>query len=661
MQSPLWILFAASLVLLPSAAEGHAKDRGPEAQELVRDGRNRYSEGSLGQRRIALRELEQAALLAPHDTRVLGELGRAYLDAGFTHDAMETFERITRLEPANADAWYGLGQVWKRDWLATLAPASLGRTIECFGNCARLQPDRAEAWTALSVMRVEQGDAPGAAICARLALAADPDGGGAPLASAYLDYHTGRVAEAESLFTLAIGRLAPPLAARFRDVTSLVPKADGDRLADMTPVERAEFTRRFWSESDPDPTTRTNEARVEYWARVAHAVLLFSDPWSPHWDMRAELYTRYGSPEHVGYPPAGIPLARRPNTRDNLFSDGMNGVRYIGDADPMWYPMHTQIWDYPRLGMSVVLEDLAISGNYELPRDPYRDTDPVPDPAALARNGLLATNGGRAAFKALPPGVQPLEVNGLVSTFEGERGPRLLAHVAVPASPDQALVAECVVIDSSEREVARSSRALSASRCDPVELRAGDFAFDLPAGSYRLGLSVSEGDSARGVLRVQHDLAAVSGRVTMSDVVLLCGPLDVSPLPGAVRLDPNLDARIGAEEPLLAYFEVYHLQPDAAGETRFEYEYKVEPLRADTRPWFRRLFSRQWSDQITVKSSEQGIGPTRRQYVTVPAQSLPPGRYRLEITIHDRVAGRSTRRVTEFVKSGFTTSSALVR
>jgi hypothetical protein len=147
----------------------------------------------------------------------------------------------------------------------------------------------------------------------------------------------------------------------------------------------------------------------------------------------------------------------------------------------------------------------------------------------------------------------------------------------------------------------------------------------------------------------------------MSDVVMLCGPLDVSPQPGAVRLDPNLSASIGADSPLLAYFEVYHLKPDAAGETRFEYEYRVEPLRADTRPWFRRLFSRQWSDEITVKSTEQGLGPTRRQYVTVPVQSLPPGRYRLAITIRDRISGRSARRETEFVKSGFTASSELTR
>jgi hypothetical protein len=62
-----------------------------------------------------------------------------------------------------------------------------------------------------------------------------------------------------------------------------------------------------------------------------------------------------------------------------------------------------------------------------------------------------------------------------------------------------------------------------------------------------------------------------------------------------------------------------------------------------------------------VRSTEQGSGPTRRQYVTVPVQSLPPGRYRLEITITDRVAARSARRVVEFVMQGLTASSEVLR
>ena len=64
--------------------------------------------------------------------------------------------------------------------------------------------------------------------------------------------------------------------------------------------------RRFWSVSDPDPTTRVNEAQLEYWARVARATLLFSDSWEPRWDARADLYVRYGPAEHVAYQPPGL-------------------------------------------------------------------------------------------------------------------------------------------------------------------------------------------------------------------------------------------------------------------------------------------------------------------------------------------------------------------
>jgi hypothetical protein len=134
----------------------------------------------------------------------------------------------------------------------------------------------------------------------------------------------------------------------------------------------------------------------------------------------------------------------------------------------------------------------------------------------------------------------------------------------------------------------------------------------------------------------------------LSDIVLVCGPLETVPVGGSVRLDPNLEHRIGGDEPLLAYFEVYALRPEASGATKFEYEYKVHSLERDTRPWFKRMFSRSGAERIAVRSPEEGAGPTRRQYLSVPAQSLPPGRYRLEVTVRDH--GATTRREVEFEK-----------
>jgi GWxTD domain-containing protein len=638
----------AAVALLLAAGIAAAGDHASEARRLSKEGAERWQKATLEERHKAIEALEQAAKLTPRDPQALSQLAHAYLDAGYTHDAKETFEHVTVLAPGDADAWEGLGRVWKRHWLTTLARPSLDHAVENLAQATRLDPSRSQAWTTLAVLRVEQGDARGAGLAAEAASAASPDSAGATLASAYLAYRAGRLAPAESLFTVAIARMPRSLASRFRDISPLVPTDEGEDLEHMSPPEHAEQLRRFWSASDPDPTTPVNEARLEYWARIAHASLLFSDSWEPIWDMRAELYMRYGAPASVAYQPPGISLAQRPNEYDHFFGDPLNGLRRIGDADPMWYPLHVQVWEYPNLGMLVVLEDRAISQHYELPRSQFAETDPAPDPGQLARNGLLATAGGRGVFAPLPPGEHPLQIEAVVSAFQGEQGPRLLANVAAPGDPGRSMHATCVVLDSTEREVARMARELGASRCDAATTRAGDFAFDLPPGHYRVAVSVVDGEGGRGVAREPHDLLPLPGALAISDLVLVCGPLETVPVAGSVRLDPNLERRIGGDEPLLAYFEVYALHPDAGGSTKFEYEYKVRSLDRDPRPWFKRMLSKSGSEPIVVHAPEEGVGPTRRQYLSVPAQSLPPGRYRLEVTVRDH--GASARRTVEFEK-----------
>ena len=642
MRRPCCALAATALLL--SAGVAFADDS-PQAERLSKEASERWAQATMEERHKAIEALEQAAKLAPKDLHVRSQLGHAYLDAGYNHDAKETFEHLTELAPDDADAWEALGRVWKRDWVATLAPKSRDKAVMYAEQSVRVGPSRATAWTLLALLYLERGDSERARTAAGHALVAAPDSAPPALIAAITAYQGGRLAEADSLFSLGIARLPPRIAFRFRDFTPLVSRDDGESLLAAGPSVRNEAARRFWSVNDPDPTTRVNEAQLEYWTRVARATLLFSDSWEPSWDTRAELYVRYGPPEHIAYEPPGVVQER--GAPYNLVR-AIEGGR--DDDVVASFSQHAQVWEYPRLGMSVLLEDRTVSQHYEFPSNSYVEIDAVPDPGIMERNGLLPTAGGRGTFAPLPPGEHPLPIEAEVSAFQSDHGPRLLANVATPGAPGRSLHAECVVLDSTEHEVARMARDLGASRCDAATTRAGDFAFELPPGRYRVALSVADGEGGRGVVRERHDLSPLPGALALSDIVLVCGPLETIPVGGSVRLDPNLERHIGGSEPLLAYFEVYALRPDAQGATRFEYEYKVHALGRDTRPWFKRVFSRSGDVPISVHAPEEGAGDTRRQYLSVPAQSLPPGRYRLEVTVRDH--GATAHREAEFEKVG---------
>ena len=82
----------------------------------------------------ALRHLEQASELEPHNFNTLCNLGDVYLAAGRVEDALVTYERVTKGEPQNADAWF---------MLAT-ANCQLGRMDDARKNLTRtleINPD----------------------------------------------------------------------------------------------------------------------------------------------------------------------------------------------------------------------------------------------------------------------------------------------------------------------------------------------------------------------------------------------------------------------------------------------------------------------------------------------------------------------------------------
>ncbi len=591
---------------------------------------------SLDSRRQAVQLLEQATLYAPDTVSYQMELARLYNRMGFLGLARHRFERAAQLDPRLAEAHLGEGQLWRRDYLKYLEPSSLDRSVRELTAASSLAPAHGQAWLDLVPLLIEKGQLQPALAAAEQALATNATNPEAWLALAHAAYRLGDVSRADSAFRLAIPRLSNAARERFLDIAPVASARDTARLRRLSPAAKEAFVTRFWKENDPDLATPENEAQLEYWSRVTQAYFLYFNHHRQEWDQRGEVYVRYGPPEKAEYNPVGTSLR---------FQMGRYGS----------FPMNVLVWNYPGLGMTVPMQDRLLSEYYLPPVSLTQSTDPAPDPDSLARRtGSLSTAGGRGVFPMLPPGVRALPVAAVAARFQDDRGPRLLQWLESPGTPADSLWADWVVLDSARVEVARLRRMLTASACDVSELRAADFATPLPPGVYLEGLSVHGARGGRGVTRDTIQVEAPEPELQLSDLVVSCGTAlaerDSAGMP-AVRLMANPGARVQGSDPLTAYFEAYHLAVDHDGQARIELEYVVRSAERDPRIWIQRLIApRPKIPAIETHREEQQLGSIRRQFLSVPVQSLPPGHYRLEIRVRDLRAGTESARAANFVK-----------
>ena len=141
--------------------------------------------------------------------------------------------------------------------------------------------------------------------------------------------------------------------------------------------------------------------------------------------------------------------------------------------------------------------------------------------------------------------------------------------------------------------------------------------------------------------------------LAISDVVVTCGtPLVTS---SSVRLEPNPTARVSGDATLTAYFEITHLLLAADGMSRFEYQYSVKSADKDKRVWLQRVLDpRRPLHDVSATRADENTGPIRRQFLRVPVQELPLGRYLLEVRVRDLLAQSEVVRSVPFLRVGET-------
>ena len=617
-------LLAACVAAAPPRPSNHER-----AAAHRRAAEEALADGTVEGRRKALAEIRAAVLLERDDPDLWLLHGRVSALSRYDAESRACFRRAMALNPASYPAHLELAMAWKREWTATLDTLAILRALGVLDSAVALQPETADAWLLLSPLRYEAFDFRGARRAASRALRCQPPRPEAAMLAACVAFREGDLESADSLFREAMPRLPDVLRSIFENAASVL----GDEAGLIE-----------WSKLDPDPTTPENDLQLEYWSRVAHAFLLFHDPLRPGIDTRMETYIRYGPPGRMALNPIGMPLYFRTFStalapaQGREMEEGGNPGRI-----PMDFPTTIQAWGYPDLGMRVVLQDRSLRGHYAAMAGADDDPSARPHPAVLAaRDDLVPLGGGIAVFNRLPR----IETRGLVARFAGQGASRLLTQVDVPGGPADSLSARWLVTDLDGRAIAQGAQALAISACDPGERRSAQFSADLPPGGYQVTVSVRDTQGRRGMFRSRLSLEGPASELQLSDLVLACNDPTLLVGGGSARVDANVEARVSGSRPLVGYLEIYGLATGPDGEARFDYRCDVRrPLRAGdkTRPVDAAVL-------VSTSREEVHVGGMRRQFITVPIQSLPPGRYVLEVRVRDHRSGATAERTALFVR-----------
>ncbi len=678
---------ASALEMLEQATDQSPRD--PEAlywRGVVLSRTTALTLGDTPRRMLAWRLLNRAADIDATNPRYVLELGRIRLHTPLARvEAERLFRRALGVAEATGDAGqvaevaYELGQIKERRynsgrdrWLYTAnlvfdpiaSRRRLHYTREFLDQLARPIPnagfvDRTQAEEyyrrGLAALPTHEASAIGLLGLLyeqkryeemRTVAAPMTRTGNAParllLADALAAYRLGDLTDADRQFTRAVAALTPEMRAGMLDLGRIVRKPDSLRLADLPLADRARTDNAFWEAADPMLSTRVNEARLEFLARMAYADLRFTDSDTKQvgWRTdRAMIIARYGEPPVVAtFAPTSDADAREA----------------IGRVITVWF--------YPRAEVEFVfagppaMNIAQFAGNYRDYAEERRDVSPfmldnVPFVMAVdtLQTQVVRLRGASAretqVVVAVDAAVQPL-----YSAAEIDRGAlELSLRVGPPAS--LALVA----VDT-QRIALPATGVVRRVWVDT-----------LTAGSYRVRVEAHDAAVASAMSRSQTDLtvSTFDGSMLQSSDILIAdranAPTRTVRSWTELGLRPRGVLSIAPRDTFTVYWENYGLRPDAGQRVKFEVRFVVTLLKLDRQGNAVSNFLGTIADAVglsAVGDAQLGLRFDRDEalegrdrvpgVVNLGMGTAPAGRYRLEIFVVDRTSGQRTQTQREF-------------
>lgn len=502
------------------------------------------------------------------------------------------------------------------------------------------------------------------------------------LAQIYLE--RGDIERASEVYFDGIAKLRDPdmLEELYDEIRDLCTKEEKEQYESLPLDRKGLFFRRFWSKRDPTPTTIANERFAEHFRRVQYAKVTYGIPFPPYYDDRGRIYVKYGPPDavHRGTMYSGSVKDNESwsyeSIQKGLIFDFVNNggiYREVGDlteAAPAGASYQTQLaiagqlygertelgGTYSRMGMNfdqgrlMELSSLKVQAQREAPAEVFR-YDYKARPLRFYLD-LAQFRGDDAKTRT--------------ELYYGFRGTDL-GFVDTGSSLKSTLRCDLVVKDTTYEVLSRKEWSTIVQIPKDVQVQSqmpvNQGLFETAPGRYFVALRIRNPEAdALGIYNLTLDVRGYSRDSLQVSDLQFCYDIQKTTqrdrfVKHNLRVVPYPFGRVDRGRPIFAYFEVYRLALDEAGESAYSIDYEVTVIK-QRRGFFSRifgaigrLFAGGGKKSVTARVERKGHDSTAIEYISLDLSRLPVGTSRLTVRIHDQNSGATTQvsRIFELV------------
>ncbi|MCY3766140.1 MAG: tetratricopeptide repeat protein [Gemmatimonadetes bacterium] len=596
-------------------------------------------------------------------------------------NAEHALKDVIEAHPTYAPAYLMLAD-WFRD---SLFPE---KRIALYNRYLEIMPGDIRGYQGLAMTYIELHNYPEALKALEPAITdTSPDSRLLPLA-AQAHAALGDPEQAVELFQNYFHALPDSERALYEDLSLVTFPAELETYTAKSGKEKAKWRRDFWKKRDMALVSAGKAREAEHYRRVWHARTFFGEKVSP-WDRRGEVYIRYGEPEYRArsdrvnaYPPS-LEIQRIRDVHGQQIY-GVYDTRSDLERPKGWTlkdgSAMTEEWVYTKVagGLQLLITDEMRNGHWDFPSGvPGNDISLTSrimslHPAVVYRKATQTL----PDFYDVPPGMEPLEFYYDTASFRGPDGGAAAVEVYFGIPLD---LVESEETAGSELSNVRMVAALTDARGEVYRRRQTGLVFPAPRGEqaergtfapelirievapghYRLAVQLADRISGKwGVYLQDLNVPDFVDSLAISDLQM-CWDIRESTREGKFRKKnlwavPMPSRSYRQDTNIHIYYELYNLQTDAFGRTRYRVSYSIQRDARLGKGVFgalsslvRRIISA-GNEEVVVSYDRTGADATEAIYFELDAGNLKLGFSRVRVSVTDLNSLQSATRTAIF-------------